>query len=43
MEETMKSIRLFGTEVIPRIGRIGEHATNGRKTLRPPRIERASR
>jgi alkanesulfonate monooxygenase SsuD/methylene tetrahydromethanopterin reductase-like flavin-dependent oxidoreductase (luciferase family) len=33
MEETMKSIRLFGTEVIPRIGRIGAYAANGMENL----------
>jgi hypothetical protein len=33
MEETMKSIRLFGTEVIPRIGRIGAHAANGKEDV----------
>src|SRR6202040_3010983 len=33
MEETMKSIRLFGTEVIPRISRIGAHAANGKQDV----------
>jgi alkanesulfonate monooxygenase SsuD/methylene tetrahydromethanopterin reductase-like flavin-dependent oxidoreductase (luciferase family) len=33
MEETMKSIRLFGTEVIPRIVRIGANAANGKENV----------
>ena len=33
MEETLKSIRLFGTEVIPRIGRIGAHTANGKESV----------
>ena len=33
MEETMKSLRLFGTEVIPRIVRIGANAANGKENI----------
>ncbi len=33
MEETMKSIRLFGAEVIPRIGRIGAQPPSGKENV----------
>jgi hypothetical protein len=33
MEETMKSIRLFGTEVIPRIGTIGARVASGKENV----------
>jgi hypothetical protein len=33
MEETMKSIRLFGMEVIPRIHEIGTAGSSSKETL----------
>jgi hypothetical protein len=33
MEETIKSIRLFGTEVIPRIAGIGVHTPSEKQNV----------